>query len=462
MLIFDLETDGLLDDVEVIHCIHLYDTELECFERYNDHSYKATGTITNGIARLGSAESLLAHNGLGYDYQVLDQLFPGWDNGVTRYDSLILARLLWPSVGETDFIARQRGFWRISGTTAAFPEKAGGIIGSHALKAWGTRFGVLKGDFNPKDHTNPETGEPHTWKTIGWCPEMDDYCLQDIVVTKALWELIESKEPDPRSVTLEHHFASIITRQERYGFRIDLQAAEALHRKLVIRQQELSDILQGYFPPWEQDLPDFIPKRDNKKLGYIAGVPVPRKKTIVFNPGSRDNIADRLQTIYGWKPDELGTNGRAKVDETVLKALDYPPVPFLREYLTVGKRLGQLAEGNAAWLKVQKNGRIHGRVNTNGAVTGRCTHSSPNMAQVPAVRAAYGKECRALFCAGPGNAIVGADASGLELRCLAHYMARYDGGAYVLTVTEGDVHTENQNAAGLPTRDQAKTFISTG
>jgi DNA polymerase I-like protein with 3'-5' exonuclease and polymerase domains len=139
--------------------------------------------------------------------------------------------------------------------------------------------------------------------------------------------------------------------------------------------------------------------------------------------------------------------------------MPYPEAKPLCEYLMIQKRLGQLAEGKEAWVKLEKNGRIHGRVNTNGAVTGRCTHSNPNMAQVPAVRAPYGKECRELFKVAPGYKMVGADASGLELRCLAHFMGKWDNGAYAKELLEGDIHTANQKAAGLETRDQAKTFI---
>ena len=148
-----------------------------------------------------------------------------------------------------------------------------------------------------------------------------------------------------------------------------------------------------------------------------------------------------------------------KVDEGVLKKIDHPIAQKLLDYLLVQKRLGQLAEGEQAWLKLAKNGRIHGAVNTNGAVTGRCTHSNPNVAQVPACRVPYGEECRGLFGAGVGKKLVGCDASGLELRMLAHYLAFYDGGEYGKIVTEGDIHTANQQAAGLETRDQAKTFI---
>ena len=125
----------------------------------------------------------------------------------------------------------------------------------------------------------------------------------------------------------------------------------------------------------------------------------------------------------------------------------------------LNKRLGQLATGKQAWLKLSESGKLHGRVNHMGAVTSRCTHANPNMAQVPSVSAPYGNECRSLFTVPDNFHLLGADASGLELRCLAHYMARFDNGAYGREILEGDIHTANQEAAGLPTRNNAKTFI---
>jgi len=160
------------------------------------------------------------------------------------------------------------------------------------------------------------------------------------------------------------------------------------------------------------------------------------------------------------------------VDEEVLKQLPYPEAQVLSEYLMVEKRLGQLATGKEAWLKhVRPDGRIHGEVTTNGAVTGRMTHSKPNIAQVPGLTdkktgkpMPYGKECRSLFIVPVGKKLVGCDADALELRCLAGYMARYDGGAYIKTVLEGkkelgtDMHTVNAKALGT-TRDIAKVWF---
>ena len=143
-------------------------------------------------------------------------------------------------------------------------------------------------------------------------------------------------------------------------------------------------------------------------------------------------------------------------------------IDLIKEYLMIQKRIGQAAEGDKAWLRyVQDDGKIHGAVNPNGAVTGRATHSFPNLAQIPGVRSPYGEQCRSAFGAehhldgitGKPWVQAGIDASGLELRCLAHFMARFDNGEYAHEILNGDIHTKNQNAAELPTRDNAKTFI---
>jgi DNA polymerase I-like protein with 3'-5' exonuclease and polymerase domains len=169
-------------------------------------------------------------------------------------------------------------------------------------------------------------------------------------------------------------------------------------------------------------------------------------------------IAERLIEKYQWEPSEFTATGEPTINDEVLQSLPWPEAQMLREYLELSKIIGMLAEGKAGWLKlVTKEGRIHGSVITNGAVTGRCTHNSPNLAQIPR-KGDLGHKCRGLFKAPDGWVMVGADASGLELRMFGHYLARYDGGKYIEVILNGDIHTHNQEAAGLPTRDDAKTF----
>ena len=471
MKLIDIETDGFLEKLTQIYCAVMYDTETQEYTRYNAQN-NGQRSIEDFLEDTSSGD-LLAHYGLGFDYLAIKKLYPDWKPTGRLYDSVLISQLIWTNLKEIDFAKITKIRYK------DFPRK---LIGSHSLKAWGERLGDFKDDFNPRNYIRVpavyETIEEvikgvtyteevvvvkaiyHTWETIGWNQDMEDYCIQDVRVTKLLWELIQSKNYSQQALELEHDFAQIIKRQEMFGFKFDEDKAQKLLHVLLSKKCELSDKLQETFKPWERIIdPNFVPKVNNKARGYVKGVPFVKKKTITFNAGSRDHIAERLKALYGWQPTLFGKDGKPSVDETILKSLSYPPIPLLLEYLLIDKRLGLLAEGKQAWLKKVVNGRLHGRVNTAGAVTGRCTHNSPNIAATPSSTATYGAECRDLFTVDAGYKLVGADASGLELRCLAHYMAAYDNGAYVDVILNGDIHTVNQKAAGLPTRNNAKTFI---
>lgn len=129
----------------------------------------------------------------------------------------------------------------------------------------------------------------------------------------------------------------------------------------------------------------------------------------------------------------------------------------LADTAIIQSRLDQLN----AWYKAynKETGRVYYNMTGCGTITGRATHYSPNIAQVPSVGSKYGWECRSLFGVPNGWVQVGADICGLELRCLAHYMSRYDNGEYGRLITGGDIHTHNMEVLGLTSRDQAKRLI---
>jgi DNA polymerase-1 len=441
MQVFDCETNGLLDELTTIHCIAIKCTITGKKIRANDHG--AAVTIEQALRILMEADGICGHNIIGFDIPALQKVYPWFKpKGLIR-DTLLMSQLIYTDLTERDF--------KFIRKSTKFTKQ---LIGRHSLEAWGIRLGKWKGDYAK---VMKEQGRD-PW--AAWNQEMDDYCDQDVEVTVELLNLLLSKGFSEESIQLEHDVAPIIRRQEQYGFLFNQEKARKLEQTLTERRTELADKLREAFPPWIVKLPPFVPKRDNKAKGYIKGVPVERTKEIVFNPASRDHISDRLSTLYGWKPTQFTDGGKPKVDESVLEGMKFPEAELLNEYLMVEKRLGQLSEGKQAWFKsIKKDGRIHGRVTQNGAVTGRMTHSSPNVAQVPKVGTPYGADCRALFCVPKGKKQVGADASGLELRNLAHFMARYDNGEYAKVILEGDIHSVNQCAAGLPTRDNAKTFI---
>lgn len=405
--IVDIETNGLLDTVDTIHCCVVRNADTDEVFTYEGHQGAAF------INRVKDADQIIGHNFLAYDKPVLEKLW-GWKFDGEILDTLVCSRTIWPNMMELDAKSKklQSKLW-----------------GSHSLKAWGYRLGELKGDFND--------GTAEVWDTF--TPEMLEYCIQDTQVTAALLERIEAKQFSEDALQLEHDIALQMFLQEQRGFTFDVKGAQVLFGELAERKQEIEQTLQSTFEPTIVELKT-------------------KTKTIPFNPASRQQIADRL-IKRGWVPEDFTPSGEPKVDETILSGIDMPEAQMLTEYLMLNKRLGQLATGKQAWLKLEKDGKLHGRVNHMGAVTSRCTHSNPNMAQVPSVSAPYGTECRSFFTVPKGYSLLGADASGLELRCLAHYMAMYDGGAYGKEVLDGDIHTANQQAAGLPTRNNAKTFI---
>jgi len=426
LLIFDLETDGLLPEVSVIHTITTYETERNLYATYDKRDAK------HGIKQILDAKEICGHNIINYDIPVIRKLCGQTPKGLVR-DTIVLARLAYPEIKELDFALLKLG------------KLPGKLIGRHSLEAWGWRIGEYKGT------------KIEDWSQ--WTQDMSDYCKQDVNVTQLLWRRCMQKGLPEEAIVLEHQVQTIIQRQTEFGFAFDKNKAEKFYSILLKKQKELSAKLREFFPPWTTE-EVFIPKRDNKTKGYKANVPFVKVKTIEFNPASRAHIANRLTTLYGWKPTEWTDDGSPKLDEDTIKELNYPEAPYLAEYFLITKRIGQLAEGTEAWLKnVGSDGRMHGSVNTIGAVTRRMTHSHPNMAQVPRVGTEYGADCRGLFYSPAGTELVGADASGLELRCLAHYMAAYDKGAYVQELLKGDIHTVNQRLAGLPDRDTAKTFI---
>jgi len=443
MLVFDIEGNGLLPALTEVHCLVIHDTVTGKRTRYNDQ-HNGQPSIEEGLRRLEEADSVCGHNIVGYDIPALKKVYPKFKlrPDCLIVDTIILSGLAYPDMKERDFAAeRKKGKW--------IPKN---LYGRHALEAWGHRVGEYKGDFKGP------------WDV--WTREMEDYCDQDVTVTLKLAERLLKLDLSEESIRLEHDVARIIERQVARGFAIDLAAAQALHIKLAKRSAEIErELRDKFFGPFYLRGAEFTPKKDDKKKGYVKGVPFCKVKLTEFNPGSRAHIANRLMRIYGWKPKAYGADGVPTVDEAVLGALSYPPCVLLNEYLMVDKRLGQLVTGKEAILKAERNGRVYGGVRTNAAVTGRMTHSKPNVAQTPRVGSPYGEEFRAIYIPGAGYVLVGCDAEGLELRCLAHYMAKYDGGAYIETVTKGrkedktDVHSVTQRALEFNSRDNAKTWM---
>lgn len=378
---------------------------------------------------LKQADLIIAHNGIGFDFPILNKLWKTRIGLKQAYDTLIVSRLLEPT--------RE---------------------GGHSLDAWGQTLGVKKLDYKATWQWMMNREEEYKGECFDVPIDglLEYYCRIDCNILVDLFTVLSdsvvSKGFSSDSIVLEHQVAAILNKQEKNGFKLDVIHATCLLSELKGKMSAINDKMQELYPPYEVE-------RISEKTGKVL-----KPELVVFNPASRQQIAEKLIGL-GWKPKKfteptkLHPNGQVIVDESTLMSLKYPIAQLIAEYMMLGKRIAQIE----SWLEVVANdGRVHGRVITNGAVTGRMTHMKPNMAQIPNSGSPYGPECRQCWTVEEGNVLVGADASGLELRMLAHYM---EDEGYVKTVTEGsskdgtDVHTVNQKAAGLQTRDQAKTFI---
>jgi len=349
---------------------------------------------------LRGSVSVVGHNLIGYDLPVLNRL---WDVSVASeriVDTLVLSRLFEPS-------------------------KSGG----HSLRNWGNELGFPKGDHSDFSCLSQE---------------MINYCIQDVKITEAVHQKLVSGMDNWKNkecLDLEHKVQWIVQQQENNGWLLDQDLANNLCATFKEGMNDIQYELQEMFPPIVEER---YSEKTKKRL---------KDKVTVFNVGSRQQVAERLET-KGAVWTELTPSGKPVVDEKTLKQNDHvPEAAKVLEYLLLQKRHAQVL----SWLEaVQEDGRVHGRVISNGAVTGRMTHQNPNMAQVPAGHSPYGKECRSCWTVPDGKKLVGFDASGLELRMLAHYMNDEEFTNVLLTE---DIHTRNQMAAGLETRPQAKTFI---
>lgn len=414
---FDIETDGL--DPTKIHCI-----AAKVIGLHQPCEFWGPDTVKFFPAWLIEieADTLVGHNIIGYDLPAMSKLLGfNWDGDIE--DTLVMSRL-------------------------SNPSREGG----HSLANWGRIMNFPKGDYDD-------------WEN--YSEEMKEYCIQDVEVTTRVYNQLTKENISKAALKLEHKIYKITQEQTKNGWKFNTKKATSLLAELKQEMFNAEDDVREVFVPLATFKKLSFPKTAYKKDGTISASFQRQldKKVYLdeelgwgidtyppFNLGSRPQIARYLQH-FGWEPTDFTEKETVMVSESILEKVEIPEAQLIAKYLMLQKRLGMVS----SWIEaVTDEDRIHGSVNTCGAVTGRMTHSKPNLAQVPAGYSPYGKECRELFTVEEGYRLVGADASGLELRMLAHYM---DDNDYTNEVVNGDIHTRNQENAGLKSRDEAKTFI---
>lgn len=469
--VFDIEADGFLEEMTKIHCVWSYEINSKKWMNSTDNPIpflnnqgqpcSSNFSVRWHLEILQNADYLIGQNLLGYDIPAIQKIYPWFKPKGIIIDTQILSQLIYPNMYKVDPIRNKfimplkRKLNKIDKEEEPELHKEltkelkfyNSLYGKHSLKAWGYRLGEYKGTFH----------EDADWST--WTPEMHEYCKQDVLVNYKQYLKLKERidRTTNKALWVEHEVKKIITRQVSKGFKFNRMRAQEFYAELATERDRLRDELGKTFKEVIKR-ETFIPKKNNKTRGYVKGVPFEKIKKVPFNAGSRDHVVYWFKEKYNWEPTEFNPNsGKPKVDGDVLSSLPYPEAKLLGKFYDYQKVIAMLAEGEQAWfLHLTQDDRIHGGVNSMGASTGRMTHNSPNLAQIPS-RGDLGHVCRELFVVPKGYKLVGCDASGLEVRCLCHYM---DDENYtkMATADGADIHSINQEIAGLPTRDGAKTL----
>lgn len=447
VFIFDLESNGLLPwqvrpgekFVDTLHMAGVQNYETREYRSYCD-VLPDNRSLDEFIRLFQEAPVLAGHNIIGYDIPLMEYLYGVKPKG-KLIDTMLLSQFFYGNIKEIDFANINAG--------SDFPPR---YAGGHGLKAWGYRLRDEKIEFGADQ-------EGDEWETA--TEEMLIYMKQDVNLSMQVldffWEnYVKSLDP----IELENEFARWMNIQQKLGTYFDEDIGLLLDKTLKEDQANVMQDIQKVFPPRVVSLGEFVPKRNNKTKGYGKGIPCTKIEIEKEFKPTPNKIAERLITDFGWVPTEVSEKtGKPRLDEEIMDSIDIEGIEPVKRYFMLKKRLGMLTEGRNAWLKLVSNNRIHGRVNTLGTVTHRCTHNNPNVSQVTASRKPYGTEMRECFSSPPGYHFIDTDLSGIELRVLAHFLFPYDDGEYRDVILNGDIHTYNQEMAGLPTRDAAKTFI---
>jgi DNA polymerase-1 len=448
-VLLDIEGDGLLPELTKLHCIATVDVDTG--ERRLFGPGDCNCVFGAAIEYLSTADVLIAHFGLGYDFPAIQKV-TGWviPPSITLRDTVVLARLKYPNIKELD------SKYNASQLAKRLPPM-GEQFGKHTIEAWGIRLKCAK------IHTDITD-----WSK--WTPEIQERCVGDVETNLRLWQYLNMDAYSQPAIELEHRIQVVCNKMTAAGWPFDVKKAGKLHADLLEEKDRLEKALKSEFGGWwapkgpaaikgdPKTKGQFTPKRNDARMGYVAGQVCTKIEWIEFNPKSLAHV-ERCMRKLGWVPTAFTETGGAKLDEEVLDSIEteYPQAAGLTRYLMLCKRLGQLAEGNQAWLKkVAADGCIHGQYNPMGTVTSRAAHYDPNIGQVPSVSSPFGAECRELFVVPQGWELVGADMEGLEGRCQGHYQWPHDGGEFARLLLEGDWHWKNVLAMGLLPADTVR------
>lgn len=410
-VICDIEANGLTPDK--IWCCVCKDIDTGEVTIFRD------GDADKAREFFNQCEKVIGHNIIGYDAIWLNKL---WKIGLKLdkiIDTLVLSRL------------------------------ANSFRAGHSLRDWGEKLGVYK------DHHED-------WSQ--WSQEMEDYCVQDVEVTEAVYNQLkkELRGCSKDAVDLEHWSQAVLEQQRMKGFKLDIDLA--LTTKAAIDREYLEIIgkLQQVFPPRKVITGEWIAKRtkdgDINKVsrriidsGCVEHIEDDRYYKIEFKEFCIDSPSEIVARLEGyWKPYILTPGGAPKVCEENLNTLkeDAPPELQLIKRCKVLKSRSTLIQ---SYLDAcGDDGRVHGQVVSIGAGTHRMAHRNPNSGNIPS-KGIYGEVCRQMFTVSPGRKLVGCDAANIQFRILAHYLKNDE---LIDQIVNKDMHYYFSQMYGLNPKDR--------
>ena len=525
--VFDIEANGLYHNATKVHCIRAYDLDTGVMHRFDEFNEP----LFRGIKLINEAEELIGHNIIGFDIPLLHKLFPKFTNWKTIkvFDTIIGSGLIMGSLVEADSGRAKAGNLppKLIGNhgLGAWGYRLGEYKGEYGAKIEGETEEEYvervwsKGSQEMYDYCEQDVlvnvklynylqgqkikrGTPeraleieHKFAKLISRQERhgvlfnyneavkleETMRLESVKALDTLmksykpkWFLKTIAKPQTTWVEIDYDYAKeyIVPKCDREvvngvtmfthpnGAVYRVHNGQLQHKAKLNKANRKAKILT-------------LTGKEITTTNALAGSVSSPIELLEFSPTSGRHIVRWLKDMFDWQPSEFTDKGTPKTDADTLGSLTFNGIEELQRYQLISKRLSQLSDAKGSLLKKynKENGRIYGRCNTLGAVTRRCTHSSPNLAQIPAGKHddngfvlgiegnGWGNEFRDLFIVPENYLMVGADGSGLELRTLAHYLYLFDEGEYAKIVLDGDIHTKNQEDAGLPTRNNAKTFI---
>jgi DNA polymerase-1 len=219
------------------------------------------------------------------------------------------------------------------------------------------------------------------------------YAAEDADVTLRLWRVLKPRLAEERLVTvyetLERGMPPVLADMELAGIRIDPDRLRRLSSEFGLRMAELEEKAHG-----------------------LAGRP--------FNLGSPKQIGDILFGEMNLPGGKKTATGQWGTDASVLEelALTHALPATLLEWRQLSKLKGTYTDALVAAADPATD-RVHTSYQLGAATTGRLSSSDPNLQNIP-IRTEVGRQIRQAFIAAPGQVLISADYSQIELRLLAH------------------------------------------